>query len=198
MGHLQGTGPRRHGARLSRAGGNRRPAGGPSRSWPRSSRRDAGFLHRFQREIETLSQLEHPAHSFASTNPVSENGLYFYAMEYVDGQEPGTAAGMRRPYAVEGRAGHRLASLPALKHVRRPWASSIGDLKPANILRTPAGVGQADRFRHRQGIRARTILTSTRWGRRHRRVPVAGAGCRKTGQQAQRPVLARLGPVTCC
>src|SRR5262249_16316069 len=38
---------------------------------------DSGFLHRFQREIETLSQLDHPriVHFYEAG---FENGLYFY------------------------------------------------------------------------------------------------------------------------
>ncbi len=44
-----------------------------------------GFLHRFQREIEALSRLDHPGivRFFESGQ---ENAKYFYAMEYIDGQ----------------------------------------------------------------------------------------------------------------
>jgi serine/threonine protein kinase len=46
---------------------------------------EAGFLTRFQREIETLSQLSHP-NIVRFFEAGFENGLYFYAMEYVDGE----------------------------------------------------------------------------------------------------------------
>src|SRR5207247_4667958 len=46
---------------------------------------DVGFLQRFQREIEALSKLEH-ANIVQFYEAGFENGLYFYAMEYVDGQ----------------------------------------------------------------------------------------------------------------
>src|SRR5215475_13636989 len=46
---------------------------------------DVGFLHRFQREIETLSKLDHP-NIVRFYESGLENGLYFYAMEYVEGQ----------------------------------------------------------------------------------------------------------------
>src|SRR5689334_7679432 len=46
---------------------------------------DAGFLHRFQREIETLSKLDHPG-IVRFYESGYENGLYFYAMEYVEVQ----------------------------------------------------------------------------------------------------------------
>src|ERR1043165_2875228 len=45
---------------------------------------DVGFLQRFQREIETLSKLEHP-NIVRFYESGFENGLYFYAMEYVEG-----------------------------------------------------------------------------------------------------------------
>src|SRR5207244_9769097 len=46
---------------------------------------EGGFLIRFQREIDALSKLDHPGivHFYESGY---ENGLYFYAMEYVVGQ----------------------------------------------------------------------------------------------------------------
>src|SRR5271170_7183741 len=46
---------------------------------------DAGFLQRFLREIETLSMLEHP-NIVRFYEASQENGMYFYAMEYVEGQ----------------------------------------------------------------------------------------------------------------
>src|ERR1700691_6007398 len=46
---------------------------------------EIGFLQRFQREIETLSQLEH-RHIVRFYESGLENGHYFYAMEYVEGQ----------------------------------------------------------------------------------------------------------------
>src|SRR5438093_1426591 len=46
---------------------------------------EIGFLQRFQREIDALSQLDHPGivRFYESGH---ENAMYFYAMEYVDGQ----------------------------------------------------------------------------------------------------------------
>src|SRR5262245_8455935 len=46
---------------------------------------ETGFLHRFQREIETLSKLDHP-NIVRFYESGFENGLYYYAMEYVEGQ----------------------------------------------------------------------------------------------------------------
>src|SRR6266849_1815063 len=46
---------------------------------------DVGFLQRFQREIETLSKLDHP-NIVRFFEAGYENNMYFYAMEYVEGQ----------------------------------------------------------------------------------------------------------------
>src|SRR5580692_5578136 len=46
---------------------------------------DAGFLMRFNREIETLSRLDHPG-IVRFFEAGFENGHHFYAMEYVDGE----------------------------------------------------------------------------------------------------------------
>src|SRR5438876_10061878 len=45
---------------------------------------DAGFVHRFQREIESLAMLDHP-HIVRFYEAGCENGHSFYAMEYVEG-----------------------------------------------------------------------------------------------------------------
>jgi len=46
---------------------------------------EAGFLSRFQREIDALATLDHP-HIVRFYEAGCENGVYFYAMEYVEGQ----------------------------------------------------------------------------------------------------------------
>src|SRR5687768_10704091 len=46
---------------------------------------DAGFLQRFQREIETLAKLDHPG-IVRFYEAGFENDFYYYVMEYVEGQ----------------------------------------------------------------------------------------------------------------
>ena len=99
---------------------------------------DPGFLHRFNREIETLSKLSHPGIvSFYEAG--HENSHHFYAMEYVDGesldvilQEKG-----KMPWREVLDIASQLA--PALRHVH-DHGIIHRDLKPPNILRTAQGV----------------------------------------------------------
>ncbi|HYV39136.1 MAG TPA: protein kinase [Gemmataceae bacterium] len=98
----------------------------------------AGFLERFQREIDTLSKLDHP-HIVRFYEAGLENGLYFYAMEYVDGPS------LEDVLTREGRLSWpdvldiALQVCPALKHVHDHGVIHR-DLKPANLLRTSGGV----------------------------------------------------------
>lgn len=97
----------------------------------------SGFLERFQREIETLSKLEH-ANIVRFYEAGFENHVYFYAMEYVEGDslEMVLAAKGKLPWPEV--LDIALQICPALRHVH---ASGVihRDLKPANILRTLAG-----------------------------------------------------------
>lgn len=98
---------------------------------------EAGFLHRFQLEIETLAKLDHPG-IVRFYESGYENGQYFYAMEYVEGQS------LEEVLEEQGRLPWQevldvaLKICPALKHVH-DHGIIHRDLKPPNILRTAAG-----------------------------------------------------------
>jgi serine/threonine-protein kinase len=119
---------------------------------------DAGFLHRFQREIQTLSTLDHPniVHFYESG---FENGMYFYAMEYVEGE------GLDRILDEKGRLPWRdvldiaLQVCPALKHAH-DHGIIHRDIKPANLLRTAAGMVKLTDFGIAK-VFAGTHLTAT-------------------------------------
>jgi serine/threonine-protein kinase len=98
---------------------------------------EVGFLQRFQREIDTLSQLSHP-NIVRFYESGFENGLYFYAMEYVDGQSlDETLQGQKRLPWREVLA-IALQLCPALRHVHDHGVIHR-DLKPSNIIRTSTG-----------------------------------------------------------
>ena len=98
---------------------------------------DVGFLQRFQREIETLSQLSHPSIvSFYESG--YENGQYFYAMEYVDGQSLDEMLQAQKRIPWRDVLDIAIQLCPALRHVH-DHGIIHRDLKPSNIIRTSTG-----------------------------------------------------------
>jgi predicted Ser/Thr protein kinase len=98
---------------------------------------DPGFLQRFQREMEILAKLTHPG-IVQFYEAGFENGLYFYAMEHVEGQsldevllEKG-----RLPWFDVLQIAQQVA--PALRHVHDHGVIHR-DIKPSNLLLTPDG-----------------------------------------------------------
>jgi serine/threonine protein kinase len=93
---------------------------------------ELGFLHRFQREIETLSRLDHPniVRFFESGY---ENGLYFYAMEYVEGMSLEQILDKQGRLAWPDVLEIALQVTPALRHVHDHGVIHR-DIKPSNLL----------------------------------------------------------------
>jgi serine/threonine protein kinase len=99
---------------------------------------EPGFLQRFQREIEALTQLDHP-HIVRFYESGFENNLHFYAMEYVEGRSLEDILEKEERLPWQDVLDAALQICPALKHVH-DHGIIHRDLKPANILRTSAGV----------------------------------------------------------
>ena len=99
---------------------------------------DPGFLHRFQREIETLSTLQH-SHIVRFFESGFENGLFFYAMEYVEGQSLDDVIAAQKRLPWRQMLDYGLQICPALKHVHDHGVIHR-DLKTANLLVTPDGI----------------------------------------------------------
>src|SRR5438128_3477359 len=98
---------------------------------------EAGFLTRFQREIETLSQLAHPS-IVRFYESGYENNAYFYAMEYVEGQSLDEIVQKQGRLPWQDVLDIAVQICPALRHVH-DHGIIHRDLKPPNLIRTPAG-----------------------------------------------------------
>jgi serine/threonine-protein kinase len=120
--------------------------------------KDSGFLHRFQREIDALSQLDHPhiVHFFEAGQ---QDGHYYYVMEYVDGRsfEELLHERYRLPWSEVLDAALQIC--PALKHAHDRGIIHR-DLKPPNLLRTADGVVKLTDFGIAK-VFASTQLTAT-------------------------------------
>ncbi|MGF1581960.1 MAG: serine/threonine protein kinase [Gemmataceae bacterium] len=98
---------------------------------------ETGFLQRFQREIEAISQLAHP-NIIRFYEAGHENGVYFYAMEYVEGQNLEELLEDKKRVSWKEVIDVALQLCMALKHAH-DHGIVHRDLKPTNILRTPEG-----------------------------------------------------------
>src|SRR5262249_22177513 len=87
--------------------------------------------------IETLSQLSHP-NIVRFYESGMENGLYFYAMEYVEGQSLEEILHEQRRLPWREVLDIALQICPAVKHVH-DHGIIHRDLNPPNLLRTPTG-----------------------------------------------------------
>src|SRR5262249_29178795 len=97
---------------------------------------EVGFLHRFQREIDAVRQLDHP-HIVRFFESGTDSGRYYYAMEYVSGPsyESLLEKHGKLPWPDVLDLAWQIA--PALKHAHARGVVHR-DLKPSNLLREPA------------------------------------------------------------
>jgi predicted Ser/Thr protein kinase len=93
---------------------------------------DAGFLNRFQREIEALSKLSHP-HIVQFFDSGSDAGRYFYAMEFVPGESLDELVKQKKRLGWREFLDIALQICPALKHVH-DHGIIHRDIKLSNIL----------------------------------------------------------------
>lgn len=125
---------------------------------PASLAREEGFVHRFNREVQAMSKLNCP-NIVKLVESGTEGDVYYYAMEYVDGETITTR--LRRDKRLPWTEVVELAEqiCVGLKH-----AHDVGvvhrDLKPSNILITKDGVIKIADFGVAQ-VFAADRLTST-------------------------------------
>ncbi|WP_437731854.1 protein kinase domain-containing protein [Sorangium sp. So ce1335] len=96
---------------------------------------------RFQREARLLAELEHPAVARYIDHGVTADGLYYLAMEWLEGEDLGARLS-RGPLGIEhslmlvGRVAEALAAVHARGIVHR-------DLKPTNVFLPGGDIGSA-------------------------------------------------------
>jgi Protein kinase domain len=99
---------------------------------------DAGFLQRFEREIETLAKLTHP-NIVQFYDAGHDEGHYWYAMEFVEGRGLDDLIEHRGRFPWRDTIDVAFQICPALKHVH-DHGIVHRDLKPSNILVREDGV----------------------------------------------------------
>lgn len=98
---------------------------------------DAGFLQRFQREIDALRQLDHP-NIVKFYESGCDSGQYYYAMEYVVGHNFDELLHESKRLPWKEVLDMALQVCPAIKHAH-DHGIIHRDLKPQNLLRTAEG-----------------------------------------------------------
>jgi serine/threonine-protein kinase len=98
---------------------------------------EVGFVHRFQREIDILKQLNHP-HIVRLYDSGCQDGRYYYAMEYVTGSNFDEVIHERGrlPWKEVLEIGLQIS--PALKHAH-DHGIIHRDIKPQNLLQGEDG-----------------------------------------------------------
>lgn len=110
---------------------------------------------RFQQEMRMLAQLEHPNIVALIDGGINDDGIPWFAMEYVEGQ-PVTTYADQNQLTVDERVALVIDVCKAVEHAHRNLIIH-GDLKPSNILVSNRGRVKLLDF----GI-ARTLLGETR------------------------------------
>ena len=99
---------------------------------------DPGFLERFQREIDVLRQLSHP-HIIRLFDSGYQDGLYYYSMEYLPGQNFEDVLKERGRLPWKEVLEIALQLCPALKHAHDHGVIHR-DIKPQNLLTNDTGL----------------------------------------------------------
>jgi serine/threonine protein kinase len=99
---------------------------------------DAGSRARFEREVRLAAKLQHPSIVAVYDFGVTAEGLFFYAMELLDGV---TVRELVADGPVPGRARRRVSSGRSPRRCARPHDKQIvhRDLAPANLMITVRG-----------------------------------------------------------
>lgn len=100
---------------------------------------DKTYVENFFREARAAARLSHPSIVMAFDAGVSEEGIYFFAMELIDGESLDHRIMTRGPMELKSalRVAHDIAE--GLEYAWRTQHLTHGDIKPANIILDPVG-----------------------------------------------------------
>ena len=158
----------------------------------------ADRLQRFEREVQMTSRLTHPNTVAIYDYGRTPDGVFYYAMEYLEGLEPRGADAPRRPAEPRAASCTCCGRSPRRSPRRTRSASIHRDVKPANVILVPQRGRRARRrqgggLRPGQGPRPGHGPLARRPDRGHAALHLArgdhGPGQRR---RPQRPLLARL------
>ncbi len=97
--------------------------------------KDPGFQKRFFLEASVTSKLRHPNTITVIDYGKTEDGIFYIAMEYVEGQTLAQVLALARARCPGARALHDRACRSAARSARRTRPGVIHrDLKPANVM----------------------------------------------------------------
>ena len=148
---------------------------------------DEQFVERFRREAQSAAGLNHP-NIVSIFDRGQAEGTYYIAMEFLDGRTLKELLVRNGPTPIPIAIDYARQILGALV-VRAPQRDRPPRHQAAQHRRRPRRPAEGDGLRDR--ALGRLADDGGRLDRRHGAVPLAGAGARRAGRPALRPLLAR-------
>jgi len=104
--------------------------------------KDADFVNRFMKEVKTAAKLEHPNIVGAFHAGQTEEGLYYLAISFVEGEELGER--LKREHVLDEKEALKIIRdiAQALLYAWDTFKILHRDLKPANIMLEHTGVAK--------------------------------------------------------
>ena len=150
--------------------------------------KDPGFQQRFFLEASLTSKLRHPNTVTVIDYGQTDDGIYYIAMEYLEGQDAGAGARAAGPLPWT-RGCSTSASRSAARCARRTTMGIVHrDLKPANMMlleRVGPGPGEGARLRPGEVLRSAPTGDGARSARRSPRAACSSAR-RSTWRRSRR------------
>lgn len=106
---------------------------------PAGRHADKTYVENFFREARAAARLSHPSIVMAFDAGVSDAGVYFFAMELIDGESLDHRVMEQGPMELKSALKIACDIAEGLEYAWRTQHLTHGDIKPANIILDPAG-----------------------------------------------------------